>query len=303
MPLKRRLQRVTIVSDQLSELLERFPLRAGVFYTGAMCGAYDFDRETKPGHLHIVRSGRVELIHGSDGRESIAEPSVIFMPDSDTHRLVAEPGVEVLCGTVHFGAGSSSPVVGALPALVVVPLAEAPVLTGVCHMMFEEAGHERPGRQATLNRLCELAVVAVLRLCIDSKLASGGVLAGLTDARLAKALVALHRQPRREWSLDELAELAGMSRARFSVRFRAVVGATPGDHLAACRVAQAQLLLRQGCGLKQVAERVGYGSASALTRAFTRVVGTAPSHWRDDDRPGADRSPVDGTTTLRVLNS
>ena len=278
------------VVDQLSELLERFPLRAGVFHTGAMCGDYHFDRDTRPGHFHLIKSGRVELVHGGDGRHAIAEPSVIFMPDSDTHRLVADAGVEILCASVRFGSGSSSPVVGALPTLLVVPLAEAPVLTSVCHMMFEEAGVERSGRQAALNRLCELAVVAVLRLCLEKKLASNGVLAGLADARLSKALVEIHRQPGREWSLDKLAALAGMSRARFSVRFRAVMGTTPGDHLAACRVAEAQQLLRQGLRLKQVAAQVGYGSASALTRAFTRVVGAAPAHWRVGDGPGADRS-------------
>ena len=276
--------------DQFSEVLERFPLRAGVFHTGAMCGEYDFDRDTKPGHFHLVRSGRVKLCHDSDDAHPIATPSVIFMPDADTHRLVAGPGVEILCATVRFGSGSSSPVVGALPTLVVVPLDEAPILTAVCHMMFEEAGAERPGRQATLNRLCELAVVAVLRLCLERKLVSGGVLAGLADTRLSKALVAIHRHPAREWTLDELAVLAGMSRARFSVRFRSVVGRTPGDHLAACRVAEAQLLLRQGWGLKQVADRVGYGSASAFTRAFTRVVGTAPAHWRVGYKQRAERS-------------
>ena len=71
-----------------------------------------------------------------------------------------------------------------------------------------------------------------------------------------------------------------MSRARFALHFRSVVGATPGDHLVACRLTEAQELLRQGLRLKAVAERVGYGSASALTRAFTRVFGSAPAQWR-----------------------
>jgi AraC-like DNA-binding protein len=266
--------------DQLSELLERFPLRAGVFFSGAMCGVYDFERDTHPGHFHFIRSGRVELIEARRGQHSIAEPSVIFMPDASSHRLVAGPGVDVLCANVQFGSVGSGPVVGALPALVVLPLTEAPILTSLSHLMFEEASVDLPGRQAALNSLCELCVVAVLRLCIKKKLTHGGLLAGLSDARLSKALIAMHRDPNLDWSLDQLAALAGMSRARFSVRFRSVVGVTPGDHIAACRVAEAQQLLMRGHPLKQVAERVGYGSASALTRAFTRLVGVAPSQWR-----------------------
>ena len=90
----------------------------------------------------------------------------------------------------------------------------------------------------------------------------------------------------RDWSLDELAVLAGMSRARFALHFRSVLGATPGEHLVACRLTAAQELLRQGLRLKTVAERVGYGSASALTRAFTRVLGSAPAQWRQGEADG-----------------
>ena len=277
--------------DHLSELLDCFPLRAGVFHTGTLCGVYDFDRELKPGHFHVVKSGRLDLISVGLGRDgqSIDEPSVIFMPDASTHRLVADPGVEVLCATVRFGSGSSSPVVGALPTLVVLPLAQDRKLTTLCDMMFEEAASGRDGRQAALNGLCELSVLAVLRLCIENNVASGGTLAGLADPRLSKALVEMHRQPDREWSLVELATLASMSRARFAVRFRTVVGATPGDHLAAYRIAEAQQLLRQGWPLKQVADKVGYRSASALTRAFRRIVGSAPAHWRVGDKSTASR--------------
>jgi transcriptional regulator GlxA family with amidase domain len=137
-----------------------------------------------------------------------------------------------------------------------------------------------------LNRLCELFVVAVLRVCVEGNLVSGGALAGLADSRLSKALVEMHREPGQLWLLSELAALAGMSRARFADRFHFIVGATPGDHLAACRVSEAQQLLRQGWPLKQVATKVGYASASALTRAFTRIAGTTPTQWLVTDTPG-----------------
>ena len=272
--------------DHLSDLLECFPLRAGVFQSKLLRGVDDFEGDLKPGHFHVMKSGRLELTSADGERQAIFQPSVIFMPDAGTHRLVADSGAEVLGSTVRFGSGNSSPVVGALPALVVVPLAETRLLETLCDLLFEEAASERVGRQASLNRLCELSVMAVLRHCIEKKLVSGGALAGLADARLSKALAEMHRQPSREWSLSDLAALAGMSRARFAVRFLAVIGATPGDHLLAFRVAEAQQLLRQGWPLKQVADKVGYGSASALTRAFTRIVGSAPSHWR-----------IGGTTT------
>jgi AraC-like DNA-binding protein len=269
----------TSLLDRLSQLLERFPLRASVFYTGGLCGIYDFDRDRKPGHFHCIKSGSVELIDGHEHR-IVSEPSIVFMPSAGSHRLVTGgASVEAICATVHFGAANSSPVIGALPRVLVVPIASAARLEALCEAMFEEVRSARDGRQAALNRLCELSVVELMRIGIGRKLVSGGTLAGLNDPRISKALESMHELPSRDWSLVELATLAGMSRARFSLNFRSVVGVTPGDHLTACRVAAAQELLRQGLALKAVAERVGYGSASALTRAFTRVSGSAPAHW------------------------
>ncbi len=76
-----------------------------------------------------------------------------------------------------------------------------------------------------------------------------------------------------------MADLAGMSRARFAVHFREVVAETPADYLATWRVALAQGMLRAGKPIEHVALDVGYGSASALTRAFIRNIGQAPMHW------------------------
>ena len=265
--------------DRLSTLLERFPLRAGVFHTGLACGSFDFDPDVKPGHFHLVRSGRALLIDADERTQPIEEPSVVFFPDARSHRLLADCDLELVCATVRFGIAGASPVVGALPAWVIVTLREAPLLAALSELISAEVYSDRPGRQAALNRLCELAVVTVLRFCLDTGLASGSAFAGLADLRLAKALEAMHGQPEREWTLEALARLVGMSRARFASRFREVVQATPGEHLAACRMVKAQQLLRQGGRLKWVAEAVGYASASAFTRAFTRVVGIGPAQW------------------------
>jgi len=91
--------------------------------------------------------------------------------------------------------------------------------------------------------------------------------------------LAIHEQPARDWKLVDMAALAGMSRARFAVRFREITGETPADYLASWRVMTAQRLIKQGWQLKHIADDVGYGSASALTRAFARKVGCAPAKW------------------------
>jgi AraC-like DNA-binding protein len=89
----------------------------------------------------------------------------------------------------------------------------------------------------------------------------------------------MHAEPSRNWSLEELAATAGMSRARFAVRFRDTVGMTPGSYLGEWRLGVAQSLLRKGKPVQLVADIVGYGSASALSRAFRAQVGLSPTEW------------------------
>lgn len=203
------------------------------------------------------------------------------MPRPYAHRLIANErdGADVVCAHIQFGAGGRNPVPDSLPALVLIPLAELTKAEALLQLLYDEAFSENCGRQAALDRLCEILLIRLLRYCLDHGLAQGGTLAGLADPRLAKALVAVHDAPTQAWTLEDMADLAGMSRARFAVHFREVTGETPADYLASWRITLAQGLLRAGRPLKHVALDVGYGSASALTRAFIRKIGQPPTHW------------------------
>jgi AraC-like DNA-binding protein len=274
--------------DRLSLLLQRFSLSAGVFYSGQICGIHDFERDPQRGHVHLVKRGPVSLIGGPGGSLTIQEPSLLFIPRPEAHRLVANDrdGADVVCASIQFGGGGRNPITDSLPSLVIVPLAELPGTPALLELVYEEAFGELCGRQAALDRLCELLLIRLLRHCLDHGLAKSGALAGLADPRLAKALTAMFDDPTHPWELSEMASRAGMSRARFAVHFREMTGDTPADFLASWRITLAQGLLRAGRPLKHVALEVGYGSASALTRAFARKIGQPPSRWmRHDEEP------------------
>lgn len=267
--------------DKLANLLAYFSLEAGVFYTGNICGIQDFPRDTQRGHLHLIKQGYVEISGLNPGGIQIVEPTLLFLPRTEKHRMVANvgDGADVICGSIQFGGGGHNPISDSLPDSVMVKLSEVPGLDTTLNLLFEEAFADHCGRQAILNRLCEILTVQLLRYCMDHDLTRGGALAGLSEPRLAKVLNSIHEDPAREWSIDIMANLAGMSRARFAVRFRDVVGETPADYLASWRIMTAQRLLKRGMMLKHVAYDVGYGSASALTRAFVRKIGISPSQW------------------------
>jgi len=267
--------------DRLSLLLHRFSLSAGVFYSGQICGIHTFERDTQRGHVHLIKRGPVKLTGGREGTFEITEPTLLFMPRPDAHRLIADDrdGADVVCASIQFGGGGHNPITDSLPPLVPVPLADLPGAQALLELLYDEAFAEHCGRQAALDRLCELLLIRLLRYCMDQGLTQGGTLAGLADPRLAKALVAVHEDPTRGWELSDMAREAGMSRARFAVHFKEVTGDTPVDYLASWRITLAQGMLRAGRPLKHVALEVGYGSASALTRAFIRKIGQPPTHW------------------------
>ncbi|MDR5900787.1 cupin domain-containing protein [Halomonas icarae] len=95
---------------------------------------------------------------------------------------------------------------------------------GTLELTLAEMREERCGRQAALDRLCELLAIQLLRYLMDAGEVESGLLAGMAHPKLVKALIALHDRPEADWTLNGLAREAGMSRARFASLFRDTVG-------------------------------------------------------------------------------
>lgn len=281
--------------DRLSALLERFELRARVFHSGALCGVADFDEGAGVGHLHLLRRGPLGLTGPAGQRSTIREPSVLFFPPRSAHRLDGGEGTgaDVVCASVGFGLGDENPLLRSLPPLLCVPLAQLPGLDLAQQLLFSEAQGGRCGHGAVVDRLTEVLVIQLLRHALAQRLVDGGVMAGLSDPRLAKAICAIHAAPGRAWNLDSMAAVAGMSRARFAAHFNRVIGTPPGDYLTGWRMGAARQLLRRGLSVKQVAVEVGYASAGAFGRAFLQRAGATPTQWQQSDgaQRGAERPP------------
>jgi len=131
-----------------------------------------------------------------------------------------------------------------------------------------------------LDRLFEVVLIQVLRHLMESGQTRVGMLAGLGHPKLRLAIVAMHDRPEKEWSLEDLATEAGMSRSVFANSFREAVGVTPGSYLQGWRIGLAQKALVHGKSLKHIAQDVGYGSEAALSRAFKAQAGKSPREWR-----------------------
>ncbi|SMF06645.1 transcriptional regulator, AraC family [Trinickia caryophylli] len=186
------------------------------------------------------------------------------------------PGRVVAAVHVSFG-GALNPLLGALPRRLSVPLDEDDALRALADVLVAEARESRCGRQTALARLSEVIVLMILRRAIDAGATGPGLLAGLSHPALHRALAAMHDAPGRAWRMEDLAALAGLSRSRFMALFRETVGTTPSAYLTAWRLVLAHRALTDGERVKAVAKRVGFGSASAFSRAYSRRFGHAPA--------------------------
>ncbi len=266
--------------DHLAPLFERFSLSARMFYSGQLCGVSP-NLDEQAGYLHLLRKGTLTVTHPKARKLIIDTPSILFFPRPHQHRVHGsqEEGAELVCATVQFGVGMLNPLIASFPEPFVVPLDALPELTPALELLFSEAGSELPGRQGAIDRLFEYVLMLLIRSVLKERLVDSGILLGLADERLVKAIEAMHKHPESAWSLEQLAQCAGMSRARFAAHFRKVVGMTPFDYLTNWRLGVAQTMLRKGSSLKLIASAVGYTNATALTRVFTQRLGMSPSEW------------------------
>jgi len=187
------------------------------------------------------------------------------------------PDVQLLVGHCVFGSPDAALLVSLLPQLVHVR-GESRLATLV-QLVGEESRALRPARDVILARLLEVLLIEALRSTAGTA-ASPGLVRGLADERLAVALRHMHESPTHPWTVAQLAKEAALSRSAFFERFGRAVGVAPMEYLLAWRMAMAKNLLRQNeGGITEVAQRVGYSSASAFSVAFTRHVGVPPTRY------------------------
>lgn len=186
------------------------------------------------------------------------------------------PDVRLLGGYFVFDSPDAALMVSLLPAVVHVRGVER--LSVLVRLVGDESIAQRSGRELVLTRLVAVLLIEALRSTSGDD-APPGLLRGLADARLAAAIKQMHAQFARSLTVTQLAKTAALSRSAFFERFTRTVGLPPMEYLLAWRMAVARDLLARNHGIADVAERVGYSSASTFSTAFSRHVGQPPGRY------------------------
>lgn len=267
--------------DQLSMILQRFSMNTQVFFTGNLCGTSSFNSEPNQGHLHLLRDGKMTVIDDQGKSLHFNEPTVIFFPKPHAHRIIAdeENPPELVCANIIYSEGSATPIADALPALLSFKLSDCEKLKQTAQWLFEEAFHQRCGRLPMIDSLSDIFLIHILRHVLNNNLMQYGLLAGLAHPQLSKVLLAIHDAPERQWGLEEMAEMALMSRSKFAELFKRTVGQSPGDYIIDWRIIVAKSMLQQKKPVALVANAVGYENGSALARIFRKKLGISPKQW------------------------
>ena len=293
--------------DVLSDVLRLFHLSARVYLHASFCGAWAVDiADHKKAPFHVIAAGSCWL-HLPDGRAPLAlgAGDLVVFPHDTPHALgpsPTPPGPEVprnrpatgaiegtyttlVCGDFDIERQAWNPLLESLPDVIVARRADpanARHLDALLAMITAEAGNDEPGGKAVVDKLSETLFVHVVRTHLRHQQAdASGYLAALVDAQVGKALAAMHEEPGRKWTVEELATVAGQSRSAFADRFQRLAGLAPLQYLMRWRMRCAHEWLATGSdSVARIAERCGYESEAAFAKVFKREIGVGPGAAR-----------------------
>lgn len=285
--------------DLLQVILEAYALEARIYASPRLCGRWQgVHPSTYQATFHLISQGACWL-HMRHLSRAIALNSgdLVLLPRDDWHILSSAPEphgeaaiygdlegpvTAMVCGEIHFRPQQANPILDAMPDLVLIRRGERDgEIDLMAQLLGQEAERGALGNELVQNRLAEALFVLIVRHYLSSAGEKKGLLAALTDIRLSRALMAIHRTPEERWQVGSLARVAGMSRTVFAQRFVQVMAQTPIEYLTRWRMQLAQQWLREHREpVNIVAKKLGYETETAFRRAFQRVTGMTPGRLR-----------------------
>jgi Cupin/Bacterial regulatory helix-turn-helix proteins, AraC family len=215
--------------DLLSHVLAQIRLTGDVVFPRTLVAEKCLDLNVDEAHVIVIAAGALRMDDDGLTPAIIDTGDLVLLPRGPGHkRLVASHlGATVIVCRFWFDPDSLRAMIFALPQVIHIRRTEgAEWIDGIFRFLMIEAGDVQPGGSLMISRLIDLVVIRALRTWVQLGQSSGW-LGGLSDARIARSLKAIHEEPMQRWSIDALASSAGMSRSSFCERFTALVGRSP----------------------------------------------------------------------------
>ncbi|MEM7124711.1 MAG: AraC family transcriptional regulator [Chloroflexota bacterium] len=307
-------------ADPLGEALHLLRMN-GMFYSRSEVTApWGVELPPFSGFLlfHVVISGRCWLEIEGSKPQLLQTGDFALVPHGDGHKVVSEVGnptfnmfdvprqriseryellsyegggepTNMICVAVCFEHPAAHQLIQLLPRFIYIEArrsAHFEWIQSTLGLIASEAEALRPGGETVITRLADVLVIQAIRSWIEADpAAQSGWLGALQDEQIGHAVLAIQREPDRAWSVAELAKEVAMSRSAFSARFKELVEESPMQYVTRWRMNVALTLLREGdLSLWELAERLGYQSEAAFSRAFKRTIGISPGVARRNNK-------------------
>ncbi|MEI9981920.1 MAG: AraC family transcriptional regulator [Aliidongia sp.] len=300
--------------DLLSDILRFVQLTGERLLTTEFRSGFNVEFQRGSACIHVVQEG--ELLISIEGRTPLrlSAGDIAVLPHPAKYRLsdggrpeaTMEAPLEIeasgsdipaiehgrgaiaartISATFQFEKrGGTSPLLGLLPEIIHIAKdadQSALLIRNIAQFLVVEHVAQEPGAALMISRLIDILIIRCIRTWAKSLGSRQGWIGALADARVSKAVAAIHRDPARNWSVEGLASVAGMSRSRFAEMFGATVGEPPLRYLHRWRLAMASdLLRRSNLPVGEIAHTIGYASEAAFSRAYKTMFGTTPRSAR-----------------------
>jgi AraC family transcriptional regulator, activator of mtrCDE len=292
----------------LNEILRRISFRAEVFYRGQLCDTWALDTSGSGNvNFHIICHGECWLhLPDDQAPTKLKSGDIVVFPNDAAHVIGSSeekpgtfgiqnisrevpldrtnPGTALICGFLEIDQSVRRLLLGSLPEFLVIVAQSGAgnvAVRTLLDLLFAEAGMDEVGATAILDRLADALLFYIVRDLVEKNLPVPGLLGAFGDAQICKAVLAINANPGWHWTLDNLAEIAHLSRSAFAERFFQACGTPPIEFLTIWRMYFARRWLEQEkASVMDVAERCGYESAAAFSKAFKRVMGAGPGQFR-----------------------
>ena len=265
-----------------------------LFYL-VMSGGFCIDvgngpRETRAGDMIMIPSAHQHVSYALNYHSDEAQPLDELLTSCKDHTLDlkgdGDSEASLILIECKYDKAMIRPLLSVLPSILPEVNDEDDgrfeVIDVEIRLLTLEAEHERMGKTAVINHWASIMMIECLRVYIESlPEATENWLKAMKDPFLTKALVAMHEMPNENWTINKIAEVAGMSRSSFAQRFKEVVGIPPLTYLMDYRLRLAARYLRlQQNSISRISGLVGYASDSTFSQAFKRVYGISPKAYR-----------------------
>jgi AraC-like DNA-binding protein len=215
--------------------------------------------------------------------------STIFPPAQPGGVVTLNGGGDFFCVCSRFAVSGSHAhiLMEMLPPIVHIRKeSDQQALRWAVERMRQEIREQQAGSHLIAQHLAHMMLIQALRMYLDQARDGGsGWLAALADKQLGVAISAIHAEPSRRWTLQELAERACMSRSAFAQKFKDAVGIAPMEYLARWRMLLAADRLENSTEpVSAIALSLGYESESAFSTAFKRTMGDSPRRYGRERR-------------------